>query len=596
MAFYLLHNYMDFIMGYVNFTIKNLIKKIDNNEYVLPALQREFVWKPEQIERLFDSIMKGYPIGLFLFWNVQNENINKYEFYNILKEYHQRDARHNTKINISHKDSVTAILDGQQRITSIYIALKGTYSYKIKGAWKNNDNAYPSRQLYLNIVSPNLDTNKDVQFDFRFLTNEEAEDFTEDTLWYPVSDILQFEVGEMFTVIARYQELYRKNFPNESVEKTSYIMNSLGTLHQMMEKDILAYYEENSQEIDKVLDIFIRMNSGGTTLTYSDLLLSLATAKWQNLNAREEIYSLVDELNMIGNGFNFNKDNILKAALVLTDKKNIKFRASNFDKQTTNLIETNWEKTKKAISLAVNLLSNFGFNGDTLIANSVIIPVVYYLYKIDCPNNYLEADRYLNDRNKIKYFVQISLLKRIFGGTPDSILLKMRENMQDLSEGFPLSKLLKVRDTNKSLILTDEDIDYLLDTKIGKYSFTLLSVIFPAIDLKNKFHQDHIFPSSKYKNKKNLREIGYSEEEITFIVEHIDTIVNLQLLEGIPNTEKNNKYFDDWVLKRYNSNEELDYYLNRNLLNKVYKKNEFIQMYTDRKEELRKRLLQNLSF
>ncbi|MDU4448379.1 MAG: hypothetical protein E7I76_10425, partial [Anaerococcus vaginalis] len=343
----------------------------------------------------------------------------------------------------------------------------------IKGAWKNNDNAYPSRQLYLNIVSPNLDTNKDVQFDFRFLTNEEAEDFTEDTLWYPVSDILQFEVGEMFTVIARYQELYRKNFPNESVEKTSYIMNSLGTLHQMMEKDILAYYEENSQEIDKVLDIFIRMNSGGTTLTYSDLLLSLATAKWQNLNAREEIYSLVDELNMIGNGFNFNKDNILKAALVLTDKKNIKFRASNFDKQTTNLIETNWEKTKKAISLAVNLLSNFGFNGDTLIANSVIIPVVYYLYKIDCPNNYLEADRYLNDRNKIKYFVQISLLKRIFGGTPDSILLKMRENMQDLSEGFPLSKLLKVRDTNKSLILTDEDIDYLLDTKIGKYSFTL---------------------------------------------------------------------------------------------------------------------------
>ncbi|WP_313954658.1 DUF262 domain-containing protein [Enterococcus faecalis] len=583
-------------MGYVNFTIKNLIKKIDNNEYVLPALQREFVWKPEQIERLFDSIMKGYPIGSFLFWNVQNENINKYEFYNILKEYHQRDARHNTKINISHKDSVTAILDGQQRITSIYIALKGTYSYKIKGAWKNNDNAYPSRQLYLNIVSPNLDTNKDFQFDFRFLTNEEAEDFTEDTLWYPVSDILQFEVGEMFTVIARYQELYRKNFPNESVEKTSYIMNSLGTLHQMMEKDILAYYEENSQEIDKVLDIFIRMNSGGTTLTYSDLLLSLATAKWQNLNAREEIYSLVDELNMIGNGFNFNKDNILKAALVLTDKKNIKFRASNFDKQTTNLIETNWEKTKKAISLAVNLLSNFGFNGDTLIANSVIIPVVYYLYKIDCPNNYLEADRYLNDRNKIKYFVQISLLKRIFGGTPDSILLKMRENMQDLSEGFPLSKLLKVRDTNKSLILTDEDIDYLLDTKIGKYSFTLLSVIFPAIDLKNKFHQDHIFPSSKYKNKKNLREIGYSEEEITFIVEHIDTIVNLQLLEGIPNTEKNNKYFDDWVLKRYNSNEELDYYLNRNLLNKVYKKNEFIQMYTDRKEELRKRLLQNLSF
>ncbi|WP_230209410.1 DUF262 domain-containing protein [Enterococcus casseliflavus] len=583
-------------MGYVNFTIKNLIHKIDNNEYVLPALQREFVWKPEQIERLFDSIMKGYPIGSFLFWNVQNENINKYEFYNILKEYHQRDARHNVKINISHKDNITAILDGQQRITSIYIAIKGTYSYKIKGAWKNNDNAYPSRKLYLNIVSPNLDTNRDVYFDFRFLTNEEAEDFTEDTLWYPISEISQFDVGEMFSVIAKYQELYRKSFPNESIEKTSYIMNTLGTLHQTMEKDILAYYEENSQEIDKVLDIFIRMNSGGTTLTYSDLLLSLATAKWSNLNAREEIYSLVDELNMVGDGFNLNKDNILKAALVLTDKNNIKFRASNFDKHTTNLIENNWDKTKKAISLSVNLLSSFGFNGDTLTANSVIIPIVYYLYNIDLPNNYIEADRYLKDRNKIKYFVQVSLLKRIFGGTPDSILLKMRESMQDLSEGFPLSNLLKVRDTNKSLVITENDIDYLLDTKIGKYSFALLSVIFPAIDLKNKFHQDHIFPSSKYKNKKNLRAIGYSEEEISFIIEHVDTIVNLQLLEGVPNTEKNNKYFDEWILKRYDSDEELEYYLNRNLLNKVYEKNEFIQMYTDRKEELRKRLIQNLYF
>ncbi|EGP4922512.1 DUF262 domain-containing protein [Enterococcus faecium] len=583
-------------MGYVNFTIKNLIQKIDNNEYVLPALQREFVWKPEQIERLFDSIMKGYPIGSFLFWNVQNENIKKYEFYNILKEYHQRDARHNVKINISHKDNVTAILDGQQRITSIYIALKGTYSYKIKGAWKNNDNAYPSRKLYLNIVSPNLDTNRDVYFDFRFLTNEEAEDFTENTLWYPISDISQFDVGEMFSVIAKYQERYRKSFPNESIEKTSYIMNTLGTLHQTMEKDILAYYEENSQEIDKVLDIFIRMNSGGTTLTYSDLLLSLATAKWSNLNAREEIYSLVDELNMVGDGFNLNKDNILKAALVLTDKNNIKFRASNFDKHTTNLIEDNWDKTKKAISLSVNLLSSFGFNGDTLTANSVIIPIVYYLFNIDLPNNYIEADRYLKDRNKIKYFVQVSLLKRIFGGTPDSILLKMRENMQDLSEGFPLSNLLKVRDTNKSLIITESDIDYLLDTKIGKYSFALLSVIFPSIDLKNKFHQDHIFPSSKYKNKKNLREIGYSEEEISFIIEHVDTIVNLQLLEGVPNTEKSNKYFDEWILKRYDSDEELEYYLNRNLINKVYEKNEFIQMYTDRKEELRKRLLQNLSY
>ncbi|MCP5934263.1 DUF262 domain-containing protein, partial [Klebsiella pneumoniae] len=79
------------------------------------------------------------------------------------------------------------------------------------------------------------------------------------------------------------------------------------------------FYEESDQSLERVLNIFIRMNSGGTTLSYSDLLLSIAVAQWSSLDAREEIHALVDEMNRVGDGFNVSKDLVLKAGLMLSD-------------------------------------------------------------------------------------------------------------------------------------------------------------------------------------------------------------------------------------------------------------------------------------
>ncbi|PPS21006.1 DUF262 domain-containing protein [Brachyspira murdochii] len=118
-------------MSYKSNTIKNIIDGIYEKNYVLPAIQREFVWKPEQIIKLFDSILRGYPIGSFLFWNINSNNINDYIFYDFIKDYHEKDFRHNPKHNIENKN-IVSILDGQQRLTSLYIGLKGSYSYKDK--------------------------------------------------------------------------------------------------------------------------------------------------------------------------------------------------------------------------------------------------------------------------------------------------------------------------------------------------------------------------------------------------------------------------------------------------------------------------------
>src|SRR5436190_11631735 len=96
-------------------TIATALGRIQQTNYVLPAIQREFVWKPEQIERLFDSLMQGYPFGTFLFWRVGPEKSSEFKFYKFMLNYHQRDAAHCEELGGILNQSVTAVLDGQQR-------------------------------------------------------------------------------------------------------------------------------------------------------------------------------------------------------------------------------------------------------------------------------------------------------------------------------------------------------------------------------------------------------------------------------------------------------------------------------------------------
>ena len=93
-------------------TIKDAIDSVHRKKYLLPAIQREFVWSTDQIERLFDSLMRDYPINSFLFWAVDKANISNYQFYEFIREYHERDSRHNPKADLNGETGITAILDG----------------------------------------------------------------------------------------------------------------------------------------------------------------------------------------------------------------------------------------------------------------------------------------------------------------------------------------------------------------------------------------------------------------------------------------------------------------------------------------------------
>src|SRR5204863_7367845 len=137
-----------------------------------------------------------------------------------------------------------------------------------------------------------------------------------------------------------------------------------------------------------VLNSFSRTNSGGTVLSYSDLLLSIATAQWEERDARSEINDLVDGLNDTGMGFNFSKDFVLKAGLMLSDIASVGFKVENFGRANMATLEANWPGIRAALVRTVQLAASFGLNGQTLRADSALLPIAYYLYSRQAPENY----------------------------------------------------------------------------------------------------------------------------------------------------------------------------------------------------------------
>ncbi|CEQ17843.1 DUF262 domain-containing protein [Paraclostridium sordellii] len=537
-------------------TIREVISNIDTKKYLLPSIQREFVWSTSQITRLFDSLMRGYPINSFLFWEVDKDNTKEFRFYEFLRNYHQRKNRHNEKASLNGCENITAILDGQQRLTSLYIGLKGSYAYKLPHKKYSNDQAYPTRRLYLNLLNPS--DNPDCEYGFEFLTDEEARQNDKDHYWFKVGDILDFkEQSDVITYL-----ISNGLVANEDKNKADFANKTIFKLHAIVHiEPIISYYLEKSKELDKVLNIFIRVNSGGTTLSYSDLLLSFATAQWEKRDAREEINRFVDEINEIGNGFNVNKDFVLKACLVLSDFSDISFKVDNFNKTNMVKIEDNWEDITKAIRDAVRLIASFGFNRDNMTSNNLIIPIAYYLKHIGLPDNFEVSSSRISDRAKIKKWFTLTLLKRVFSLMPDGALKPIREIIRnnDTNE-FPLESIINhFRGTNRTLVFTKEDVSNLLYTKCGSGdTLVILSILYPWADLRNNFHVDHIFPKSLF-TRKRLEKRGVKDMEIEKFIEKYNYIGNLQLLEAIPNIEKNNKEFDKWLNETL-SKEAIDYY------------------------------------
>lgn len=565
-------------------TIKEAIDKIVAREYLIPAIQRKFVWSSYQIEVLFDSIMRGYPINSFMFWEINTNDLkNSFKFYQFLTEYRQFFKEDNIDIDTKGNNNFYAIIDGQQRLTSLYIGLKGSYAYKMpRKWWRDDEECLPTRKLYLNLISPVRDSESSMKYDFKFLTEEESKYEDENTKWYKVNEILRW------TDIKEFRKYLKSN---PLLSNNDFAYDTIYTLRdRIFENELINYYLEDKQDIDQVLEIFIRTNSGGEPLSFSNLLMSYTTANWTTRDARKSFSDLIKQVYNIGKpNFIINADLILKICLVLF-KDNIKFQVKNFDHPSVAQFENNWDDISKAIVEAFKLIESWGFNDSNFRAKNAIIPIVYFIYhnKLqDIINNKAKLNEV---KPIIRQWLCLSLLKSVFGGQPDNVLNKIRKVLE-IHKGdctFPLDEIKETfkEDAVKNLSFSDEFIDGLLTTqKDQANSYTILALIYTHLNFNQEFHKDHLHPFSFFDK---LEQGTISDEEYAFYKDPLNynSILNLQLLNSSLNESKLDTPLIQWIKEK---DIDLDTQLiPKNISLDIANFNDFI---TERRKLLKQRLI-----
>ena len=569
-------------------SIASVIKKVNENQIFLPALQRKFVWKTKQIEQLFDSIMQGFPIGTFLFWELNDRKaISDFVFYKFIEEYKENESRNKEAI-LTGRDNIITVLDGQQRLTSMYIALRGSYRYKIPRKHKSNPNAYPKRYLYLNLLPVQSVNSK---FEFKFLTEDAAKKFDETHIWYKVNKVLDWKKVELNE---QYKALQENNDPKLITKNRVVIKETLGNLHdRICKEEYIAHFDLKNKAVDEVLDIFIRVNNGGTTLSKTELLMSTITASWDK--SREKVENLLENIN--GRGFNFDIDFIMRTCLVLLDKA-VLFRVGSFQTDTISSIKKKWNEISHAIIKSVDLLVDFGFDGLTLTSRNSVIPIIYYIYKGGRSKD--------QERRELKKYLQHVLLKGFFGSHGDQALANIRDLLRKktsqgeyklIMKSFSFDELKNsLNMKGKTLEITEQDIDNFLTYKKGRQAFVVLSMLYSNLQYNEiEFDQDHIHPAVMFRDRR-LAELNLNEEKIEQWKIIKDQIPNLQMMEERRNKVKNRTPFNEW-LERITDPAEKEAYLKTNYIPKniSYEHVNFEEFFNKRKEILKKELINILS-
>lgn len=536
-------------MSYKSEPIAVAIQRM-NRQYFLPAIQREFVWKPEQIVQLFDSIMRGYPISSFLFWSLNPENKNNWQVYKFIERARQG-GTHNELATTDGVDNLILALDGQQRLTSLMIGLKGAYELKRKYGRRDSIDTWTPNRLYIDLLAdPQLDTQgTEAGAYYKFEFKSEIPQPSMEHCWYRVGQILDIDSRQK---LEQFLEVKDQELLNQGLQRTDrrIFERNFQRLHEAIHVDeVIAYYTEHDQDYDRVLDIFVRANEGGTKLSKSDLLLSMVTSKWAGMDAREEIFSFVDSLNADHTRRNdFDKDFIMKSCLVLTDLP-VVYKVQNFNNSNLELIRNRWGDIKSAIRAGVSLVNSFGIDRENLTSVNALIPIIYFLYKN--PNTSLLGSTPFDAKNadRIRRWLIMVLLKGAFGRAADGLLSSIRSKIHAVANpgaDFPLDEVNAVIDTTGMKTAFDDYAveDILSKTYQGKQTFLALSLLYnDATWTQSSFHQDHIFASNLFKDSD-----GFSVP-----VEWLswkNRIGNLCLLKATENMGKQDMPVEEWLETR----------------------------------------------
>ncbi|WP_240454861.1 GmrSD restriction endonuclease domain-containing protein [Helicobacter pylori] len=390
---------------------------------------------------------------------------------------------------------------------------------KKKGARSDNPNTYEEKRLYLNLKhQPNMD-NPEYNYQFEFHAKAPTND--EKRFWFKVGDILELESG-----VLNYVQKHQKHGLEE---------NELILLEKLKDafhtKQLISFFEEKEKNLNKVLNIFIRVNSGGVKLSYSDLLMSILTANFSS-DIREKMNELVDALKL--KGFpNVEQDQVLKTCLLLIGKDTT-FELKNFNKNNIKKIEENWEKITESIYNAAKLLETFGYV--KYLGSAYILSTLAYFY-------FLKQKMDKNDEEQALKFVRNAQIMGYFGGSTDTKLSIIAHSIKE-ARTFEAFNHNLAKQEKYPLKITNDAIEGMVFFNRHSRAFPVLQILYPNLNYKTTtFHIDHIYPKSKFKKENEKLDKDFYECE--------NHLYNLQLLEGQENSAKKDKDPEVWLKEEY---------------------------------------------
>ena len=512
--------------------IVTLLNQIDLGETVLPAIQRDFVWSEGKIEKLMDSIMRGYPVGIVLVWETYKD-IQYRKFENV----YQNGTRP-AFIDNSSKKKLKLVLDGQQRLQALYLALYGTYNGKY---------------LYFDILSGrHSDDFEEDKYYFYFVTPEKAEErnkrveanLADDKqnnvieYTYKVSDLFKMDVS---TKQKKRKEISRLLELNDEDELR--LETNLAKLDEvlMKEQNILKASiidedkpsdSQSRQTESDVLEIFVRINRQGTPLSRSDLIFSMLKLNWRE--SATALPEFVDKINE-GNSFEIDIDFIIRCLFAVSDL-GTKFDIDMLRKKTNmDKLKNNFEECCMAIGSALDNIQKYCWISNSKAMGGILnlVPFVYYFFHL--PKHEIPDKQIDNFRKSFFLFCFAGPFSRY----ADSRLGKfIREELRPILEAgkeqFPFESAVwwvgyweGTEGWDEKLLQRNTALThYLIQQDSG-------SKIHHSL---NKREMDHIFPRSI------LREKGFDESEVNHFA-------NFWILSKGKNINKTNKhpkkYFED---------------------------------------------------
>jgi hypothetical protein len=525
-------------MSYKPSSLFNLIQVINKGVY-LPHIQRPFVWEEDQMLKLFDSLMRNYPIQTLLFWKTKDEIkarkfMEEVEWEPDLSDYYEPNV---SKAGIEK----TFVLDGQQRLQTLF----ATFAGAIKGSSGERLEAYFDTS-----------TGEAVSDDGLLYTLK----FSKDALsrpWYRVADLVGKDAQrvseelseEMNDCLDVADEAFPPDKQPESADQKARqkrVRRNFGQLVSLLREDKHFWIQEldgvaNSYTYATVLDIFVRVNSGGTKLDASDLMFAAMKEGWDEIEeAIEETTELLNSTNI-----GFDKTFPLKCLLVVhgrgAEASAEKFTGPAGSELLADM-KAGWDRAEAAFQeLRDFLKSDLKVYAEKVVrSHNSFIPLFDYLYFNPKPN---ERSRALMRG----YYYKAQLFGWYSQGT-DKIINGLHSVVgQPFSSGFPMRS---IKDYFGSRGYTTELQKWHLEQT--RLRFLLLNLVYvdqmgsSPFDVKykgNEPHIDHIYPRHALSTKLGL---GSGE---------VNTLGNYRFVGATDNIRKRAELPDSYFgrLKSYGS-------------------------------------------